>query len=401
MRFVNFVILTIMKELPIYLDNNSTTPIDERVLEAMMPYLTSKFGNASSSHLFGVSVNKSVNEARVKVAEMIDCSENDIIFTSGATEAINLAIKGLIFNANTQRKHIVISSTEHPAVLDTCQFLQRQGYEINRLPVNPNGLLDLELLKGTVKSDTALVCIMLVNNETGIIQPIKEISEIAHSNGALFMTDATQGVGKIPISVNKMGIDLMSFSAHKFYGPKGVGALYMRRKRPNKVRLESQIHGGGHENGFRSGTLNVPGIIGIGAAAEIALKEFELNSVKIRKLRDKLEHTFLQNPYNKLNGDAVSRIFSTSNICFEGVDADAIMVGLKNIAVSNGSACSSFSVEPSHVLKAMSRTDAQAFSSIRFSLSRYNTMEEIEQTIKQVTKVVNQLRQMSNREYLI
>lgn len=284
----------------IYLDNNATTKLDPRVLEALMPFLTESYANAASMHPFGVEANEAVKNARAQVSGLIGCEGNEIIFTSSATEAINLAIKGIAEAYKERGKHIVTVSTEHPAILDTCKYLEGKGFEITYLPVQEEGLLDLEVVKHSVRNDTILVSVMLVNNEIGVIQPIKEIAEIAHSQGVFFMTNGTQAVGKLPINVNGLGIDLMSFSGHKFYGPKGIGASYMRSKRPNKVKLNPLIHGGGHEKGMRSGTLNVPGIVGMGKAAEIARQEMETDAKRIGELRDylekellKIEHTFL------------------------------------------------------------------------------------------------------------
>lgn len=378
-----------------YLDNNATTKLDPRVLEAMMPFLTNEFGNAASNHQFGVSINQYVKQARTNIAELISCDDNEIIFTSGATEAINLAIKGVAENFSSKGKHIVTVQTEHSAVLDTCKYLERKGYEVTYLPVKTDGLVDLEVVKNSIREDTILVSIMLVNNETGVIQPIKEIAEMAHAKGVFFMTDATQAVGKLPVDVNAMGIDLMSFSGHKFYGPKGVGALYVRSKRPNKVKLEALIHGGGHENGMRSGTLNVPGIVGLGKAAEIAKKEMQKNAETVGKLRDYLENELLKIDHTVLNGSKEQRLYNVSNICFKGADADAIMGSLNGIMVSNGSACTSTKVEPSHVLTAMGLSDQDSYSSLRLSLGKFNTKEEMDVVIKSIKEIVANLRAMT------
>ena len=376
----------------IYLDNNATTKIDPRALEAMMPFLGNEYGNAASDHRFGVSINDSVKEARTKIASLIGADAGEIIFTSGATEAINLAIKG-VFNGS--RKHIVTCFTEHPAVLDTCRYMEQKKVEVTYVPVNNNGLIDVEEIKDAIRKDTLLVSIMLANNETGVIQPIKEISYIAHTKGAYFMCDATQAVGKTPVHVNDLGIDVMSFSAHKFYGPKGVGALYLRSRKPNKVKLDPLLHGGGHERGLRSGTLNVPGIVGMGKAAEIANTEMDKDKKRIEQLRDQLEDTLLQITDTSVNGTTDSRLYNVSNLCFKGVDADAIMIGIKSIMVSNGSACTSTKVTPSHVLKAMSRSNEEAYASIRFSLGRFNTKEEITTVISKTKEVVESLRNMT------
>lgn len=384
-----------MMEETIYLDNNATTKLDSRVLEAMLPYLTDSYANAASNHQFGISVNDAVKEARKKVADLISAEPNEIIFTSGATEAINLAIKGVAENYVNKGKHIISVPTEHSAVLDVLRYLEKNGYQITYLPVNMEGLLELEILREALRKDTILVTVMFVNNEIGVIQPINEIAKLTHDNGSIFMTDATQAVGKIPIDINDLGIDLMSLSGHKFYGPKGIGALYVRSKRPNKVSLSPLIHGGGHERGYRSGTLNVPGIVGLGKAAELASQEMEINSVKIKKLRDHLESELLKIKDTFLNGHKMNRLYNTSNICFKGVDADAIMTGMKNIAISNGSACTSMKVEPSHVLKAIGRKDGEAYSSIRFSLGKFNTIEDIDKTINTLHNQVTLLRKLS------
>ncbi len=378
----------------IYLDNNSTTKVDPRVIEAMLPYYTEYYGNASSSHLAGAKSFEAVKQSRIKVAELIGAGESEVFFTSGATESINMVLKGLISNSAKTNPHIVTSTTEHPAVLDTCRFLEQKGVSVTYLSVSASGIIDIEELKQAITDNTILVSIMLVNNETGVIQPIKQIADLTHSRNVLFMSDATQAFGKMKISVENLGIDILCFSGHKFYAPKGIGGIYLRSRRPFKVKIPSLLHGGGHENGIRSGTLNVPGIVGIGKAAEIALSDMFKDEKSVNKLREKLETHLLQIPNTFINGDKNHRIYNTTNICFEGADADAIIVGLKNIAISNGSACSSTSVEPSHVLKAMGKTDLHAFSSLRFSLGRYNTEKEIDTTIEKVRKIVMQLREM-------
>lgn len=361
----------------IYLDNNATTPLDPRVLEAMMPFLTQAYGNAASNHKGGVEANQAVKAAREKIARLIGSDSSEIIFTSGATEAINIAIKGVMEYNQDKGNHIVTVSTEHPAVLDTCKYLESKGIEVTYLPVDQYGLVNLSEIEKAIRKDTILVSVMLVNNETGVIQPIQKIADLAHQKGAYFMTDATQAVGKMPVNVRAMDIDIMAFSAHKFYGPKGVGALYLRSKRPFRVKLNSLIHGGGHERGVRSGTLNVPGIVGFGAAAELALQEMDLDKNRIGKLRDQLEQEFLTMPDTILNGHPSQRLYNVTNICFKGVDADAIIAGLNNIAVSNGSACSSTKVEPSHVLTAMGLSEQEAYSSLRVSFGKRNVQEKI------------------------
>lgn len=389
-----------MRKKIIYLDNNATTQIDKRVLEAMIPFLTDEFANANSTHQFGVYAYEAVKEARRQVAELIGAEAHEIVFTSGATEAINLAIKGVAENYQSKGKHIVTVSTEHRAVLDTCQYLETKGFEITYLPVMSDGLIDLDELKSVLRDDTILVSVMFANNETGVIQPIKKIAELSHGVGALFMTDATQSVGKIAVNVDELGIDLLSLSGHKLYAPKGIGALYIRQ-RMSRVKISPLLHGGGHEKGLRSGTLNVPGIVALGEACAIAKKEMSKNAETIRSLRDYLETELLKIDGTSVNGNTSSRLFNTSNILFRGADSDAIILGLSNtendlplIAVSNGSACTSASIEPSHVLTAMGLDEVSAFSSIRFSLGKYNTKEEIDVVIESVKNVVSGLRSM-------
>ncbi len=366
-----------------YLDNNSTTPIDPRVLDAMLPFLQDNFANSSSTHHFGQSINEKVKQAREQIADFINAEPNELIFTSGATEAINIAIKGVAESYSNKGKHIITVSTEHKAVLDTCKDLERKGFEVTYLTVKSNGLINLAELEKAIRLDTILVSVMYVNNETGVIQPIKEIAKLAHEKGALFMTDATQVVSKIEIDVNNLGIDLLCFSGHKMYAPKGIGALYVRYK----TKLSPQIHGGGHEQGLRSGTLNVPGIIALAKACEIASEEMDLNKRNISELKDKLETEFLKLPNTSLNGDSENRIYNTINICFKGQDANVLIGRMKNIAVSNGSACSSALVEPSHVLKAMGLSDYEAFASLRFSLGKYNSIEDIETVISKIIEL--------------
>jgi cysteine desulfurase len=350
----------------------------------MLPFLKDNFANASSTHHFGQSINEMVKKAREQIADFIYAEPNELIFTSGATEAINIAIKGVAESYSSKGKHIITVSTEHKAVLDTCKDLERKGFEVTYLPIKPNGLIDLNELQKAIRPDTVLVSVMYVNNETGVIQPINEIATLTHQNGALFMTDATQAVGKIEIDVNDLGIDLLCFSGHKMYAPKGIGALYVR----NKTKLTPQIHGGGHEQGLRSGTLNVPGIIALGKACEIASEEMDLNKRNVSALRDKLETELLKLPNTSLNGDSENRIFNTTNICFKGQDANVLIGRMKNIAVSNGSACSSAVVEPSHVLKAMGLSDDNAFASLRFSLGKFNTSRDIENVIKSINNLI-------------
>jgi len=384
----------------IYLDNNATTPIDKRVLDAMMPFLTDNFANANSTHKFGVSAYEAVKAARVQVSELIGAEAYEIIFTSGATEAINLAIKGVAENYLSKGKHIVTIATEHSAVLDSCKYLDSKGYKVTYLSVKSDGLIDLSEFKSVLREDTILVSVMLVNNETGVLQPIREIAELTHVVDALFMTDATQAVGKIVVNVDTMGVDLLSMSGHKMYAPKGVGALYVRQ-RMNRVKLPALLHGGGHERGLRSGTLNVPGIIALGCACVLAQKEMKQNTECILALRNYLESELLKIDGTTVNGNTESRLYNTSNILFHGADSDALIMGLSNpendlplIAVSNGSACTSASIEPSHVLTAMGLDETDAFSSIRFSLGKFNTKKEIDIVIDAVKNVVSNLRAM-------
>ncbi|MDQ6471647.1 cysteine desulfurase family protein [Flavobacterium sp. LHD-80] len=372
----------------IYLDNNATTRVDKRVLNAMLPYFSDFYANASSSHIAGLTVNEAVENAAWQTAKLIGAQEDEIIFTSGATESINLAIKGLV---NQDRKHIVTVSTEHKAVLKTCQFMESIGFEVIYLPTASNGILNLALLEQAITGKTLLVCVMMTNNETGVQQNIKAISEIAHAKNALFMCDATQAVGKIPVDVKLLGIDLLPFSAHKFYGPKGIGALYISAKA--KIKLTPQIHGGDQQRKLRSGTLNVPGIIGLGKASEIAINEMKSDEERILELRNQLEKGLLHFEGSFVNGDRAERIYNTTNICFPSVNSETLILALQHIAVSNGSSCSAVTSEPSHVLKAMGLSDENALSSIRFSLGKFTTSEEIEETIERVLTLVRQLSQ--------
>ncbi|TFV94790.1 cysteine desulfurase [Algoriphagus kandeliae] len=372
----------------IYFDYNSTTPIDPRVLEKMMPYLTNQFANASSAHHFGISTKKAVEDSRKQVAELIGATSNEIVFTSGATEAINIAIKGIAQIYSSKGNHIVTVSTEHKAVLDTCKYLETIGYEVTYLPVKSDGLLDLDLVRNSIRTDTILVSVMHVNNETGVIQPIKQISDLAHEKGAIFMSDCTQSVGKIPVNVVELGIDILSLSAHKIYGPKGIGALYLKK---GIKKIPSQIHGGGHEQGLRSGTLNVPGIVGLGKACEIAKEEMIQNEKKIKELRDSLEKKLLTIKGSKVNGSLDSRVFNVTNILFPNLNANILIEKLKNIAISNGSACSSAIYSPSHVLTSMGLREDEAYSSIRFSLGKLNTIDDINDLCKFLNKELKKL----------
>ncbi|WP_353550759.1 IscS subfamily cysteine desulfurase [Sediminibacterium sp. KACHI17] len=383
-------------KLPIYLDNNATTPMDPRVLEAMIPYFTEHFGNAASrNHSFGWQAEEAVDYAREQVAKLIGADPKEIIFTSGATEGDNLGIKGVFEMYASKGNHIITCTTEHKAVLDTCKHIERHGGEVTYLEVNPEGLIDLNQLEAAIKPTTILIAIMYANNEIGVIQPVKEISAIARKHGVLFFTDGTQAVGKIPVDVNKDGIDIMAFTGHKMYGPKGVGALYVRRKNP-RVKVTAQMDGGGHERGMRSGTLNVPGIVGFGKACELARLEMAEDAARLSKLRDKLENALMQLEEAYVNGSREHRLPHVSNISFKYVEGEGLMMGFnKNIALSSGSACTSASLEPSYVLKALGLGDDLAHSSLRFGLGRFTTEEQIDYTIKAVSETVIKLREMS------
>ncbi len=385
-----------MLKLPIYLDHNATTPMDPRVLEAMIPYFTENFGNAASrNHSFGWHAEEAVDYAREQVAKLIGADPKEIIFTSGATEGDNLAIKGVYEMYASKGNHIITCTTEHKAVLDTCKHLEKAGAEVTYLEVQPDGLIDLKELEAAMRPTTILVAIMYANNEIGVIQPVKEIAAIAKKHGALFFTDGVQAVGKIPVDVIADGIDIMAFTAHKMYGPKGVGALYVRRKNP-RVKVTAQMDGGGHERGMRSGTLNVPGIVGFGKAAEIARTDMEVDTARISKLRDKLENALKQIDESYVNGNPAHRLPHVSNISFKYVEGEGLMMGFnKDIALSSGSACTSASLEPSYVLKALGLGDDLAHSSLRFGLGRYTTEEQIDFTIKAVSETVLKLREMS------
>jgi len=385
-----------MLKLPIYLDNNATTPMDPRVLEAMIPYFTEHFGNAASrNHPFGWEAEEAVDYAREQVAKLIGADPKEIIFTSGATEGDNLAIKGVFEMYASKGNHIITAVTEHKAVLDTCKHIEKAGGEVTYLSVQEDGLIDLKELEAAIKPTTVLIAIMYANNEIGVIQPVKEIAAIAKKHGVLFFTDATQAVGKIPVDVIKDGIDLLTFSGHKMYGPKGVGALYVRRKNP-RVKVTAQMDGGGHERGMRSGTLNVPGIVGFGKACELCRIEMEEDTKRISQLRDKLENSLMQLEEAYVNGNKEHRLPHVANISFKYVEGEGLMMGFnKNIALSSGSACTSASLEPSYVLKALGLGDDLAHSSLRFGLSRFTTEEQIDYTIKAISETVLKLREMS------
>ncbi|MDI1233566.1 MAG: IscS subfamily cysteine desulfurase [bacterium] len=384
-----------MLNLPIYLDNNATTPMDPRVLEAMIPFFTQNFGNAASrNHPFGWKAEEAVDYAREQVARLINADPKEIIFTSGATESNNLAIKGVFEMYAEKGNHIITLETEHKAVLDTCKHLEKLGAEITYIRTNEQGLITLEQVAEAIKPTTILVSVMYANNEIGVIQPMKEIAALCKSKGILFHTDATQAVGKIPVDVIADGIDLMSFTAHKMYGPKGVGALYVRRKNP-RVKVTAQMDGGGHERGMRSGTLNVPGIVGFGMACEICQKDMVADTAKISKMRDHLEKELLVLEEAYVNGSIEHRLPHITNMSFKYVEGEGLIMGVKNIAVSSGSACTSASLEPSYVLKALGLDDELAHSSLRFGLSRFTTDEEIEYAINHVKEAVLKLREMS------
>ena len=385
-----------MLQLPIYLDYNSTTPCDSRVLEEMLPYFKDKFGNpASKSHAFGWQAEEAVDLAREQVADLIGAETNEIVFTSGATEANNLALKGVFEMFASKGNHIITCNIEHKAVLDTCKHLEKLGAEVTYLSVDSNGLISPQQVEEAVQPNTILIAMMYANNEIGTVMPVRKIGAVARKHKVLFFTDATQAVGKIPVNVNDDNIDLMSFSSHKIYGPKGVGTLYVRRKNP-RAKLTAQMDGGGHEKGMRSGTLNVPGIVGFGKACEISKQQMQADAKSLAKLRDKMENALLNLNGVYVNGSKEHRLPNVSNLSFKNVEGQALMMSInKNIALSSGSACTSASLEPSYVLKALGLNDELAHSSIRFSLGRYTTEEEIDYIIEQLSKSIVQLREMN------
>ena len=385
-----------MLNLPVYLDNNATTPCDPRVVEVMLPYFTSVFGNAASlHHSFGWKAEEAVDFARQQVASLIGAEPQEIVFASGATEANNLAIKGVFEMYAGKGNHIITTAVEHKAVLDTCAHIEKLGGEVTYLGVDENGRVNLQELEAAIRPETILIAVMYANNETGTVMPVKEVSDIARKHKVLFFTDAAQAVGKIPVNVQDDGIDLLSLSAHKMYGPKGVGALYVRRKDP-RVRLTAQMDGGGHERGFRSGTLNVPGIVGLGKAAELCALEMNDEAIRLRQLRDKLRSALLQIEESVQNGDSEHVLPHVANISFNYVEGKMLMIDFnKELAVSSGSACTSASLEPSYVLKALGIPDEQAHSSFRFALGRFTTEEEIDFAIEKVTQTVQKLRETS------
>ncbi|HUO16263.1 MAG TPA: IscS subfamily cysteine desulfurase [Verrucomicrobiae bacterium] len=383
-------------KLPIYMDNHATTPMDPRVLEEMLPYFMEKFGNAASrNHSFGWAAEEGVETARERIAKLVGATTKEIVFTSGATESDNLAIKGVAEMYREKGNHIITAVTEHKAVLDTCKRLEKYGYRVTYLPVQKDGLIDLDELKRTMDDKTILVTIMAANNEIGVLQPIEEIGKLCRERGVIFHTDATQYVGKVPTDVNKQNIDLMSISAHKMYGPKGVGALYVRRKNP-RVQLSPIIDGGGHERGMRSGTLNVPGIVGLGKACAIAHEELPKESCRLAGLRNRLRDrimTRLDETY--INGSMEHRLPGNLNISFAYVEGESLLMGINDIAVSSGSACTSATLEPSYVLKALGAGDDLAHSSIRFGIGRFNTEAEVDYVADRVIETVERLRELS------
>jgi cysteine desulfurase len=383
-------------KLPIYMDYHATTPVDPRIVQEMLPYFTEHFGNAASrNHPFGWAAEEAVDKARKQVGDLIGANAKEIVFTSGATESNNLAIKGVAEMYREKGNHIITCVTEHKAVIDTCKHLEKQGYRVTYLPVQKDGLISLDDLRAAISDKTILISIMTANNEIGVIQPIAEIGKIAKEKGILFHTDAVQAAGKIPFDVNELKVDLVSVSAHKMYGPKGVGALYVRRRNP-RVLLASQIDGGGHERGMRSGTLNVPGIVGLGAAAAICQQEMVAETTRLSTLRDRLNtrlHAGLDEIY--INGSTEHRLPHSLNISFAYVEGESLLMGINDVAVSSGSACTSASLEPSYVLKALGAGDDLAHSSIRFGLGRWTTEEEVDYVADKLIQVVSRLREMS------
>jgi cysteine desulfurase len=383
-------------KLPIYMDNHATTPVDPRVVDAMLPYFNEKFGNsASRNHSFGWAAEEAVENARAQVARLINATPKEIVFTSGATESDNLAIKGVAEMYRDKGNHIITQVTEHKAVLDACKRLEKYGYEVTYLPVQKDGRIDLNELRAAITPKTILITIMYANNEIGVIQPIEEIGKIAKEKGVFFHTDAVQACGKVPVDVQKDNIDLLSISAHKLYGPKGVGALYVRRRNP-RVQLASIIDGGGHERGMRSGTLNVPGIVGLGKAAELCQQEMPQESKRMAALRDRLkDHIFAKLDEVYINGSMTHRLPNNINISFAFVEGESLLMGINDVAVSSGSACTSATLEPSYVLKALGVGEDLAHTSIRFGLGRFNTEEEVDYVANRVIEVVSRLRELS------
>jgi cysteine desulfurase len=385
-----------MVKLPIYMDNHATTPLDPRVLDAMMPYLTDRFGNAASrNHKFGWEAEEAVEEARKQLAALIGADPREIVITSGATESDNLAVKGAAWMYREKGDHIITCVTEHKAILDPCKHLEKEGFRVTFLPVGSNGLVDLDDLRKAITDKTILISIMTANNEVGVVQDVKEIGKIAREHGVLFHTDAVQAAGKIPFNVNEMNVDIASLSAHKIYGPKGVGALYVRRRNP-RVLLTPIIDGGGHERGMRSGTLNVPGIVGFGKAAQIAREDMAAESAEMFRLREKLRTT-LERELDEIyiNGDLQRRLPGNLNMSFAYVEGESLLMGINDVAVSSGSACTSASLEPSYVLKALGVGEDLAHTSIRFGIGRFNTEDEVDYVANRVIEVVRRLRELS------
>jgi cysteine desulfurase len=383
-------------KLPVYMDNHATTPVDPRVLEAMLPYFTNQFGNAASrNHSFGWQAEQGVDTAREQVAALINATPKEIIFTSGATESDNLAIKGVAEMYREKGNHIITAVTEHKAVLDTCKRLEKHGCQVTYLPVSKEGFIDLDELRAAITDKTVLITIMYANNEIGVLQPIEEIGKIAKEKKVLFHTDAVQAAGKVPFDVQKMNVDLASISAHKMYGPKGVGALYVRRRNP-RVQLSAIIDGGGHERGMRSGTLNVPGIVGFGAACEVAQKEMPAEMERLRGLRDRL-HQGITSRLDEIypNGSMEHRLPHNLNVSFAYVEGESLLMGINDIAVSSGSACTSATLEPSYVLKALGVGEDLAHTSIRFGIGRFNTEEEVDYVVDRLVETVSRLRELS------
>jgi cysteine desulfurase len=386
--------MTVLPKRPIYLDYAATTPVDPRVATKMMSYLTDRFGNpASRSHAYGWAAEEAVEIAREQVALLIGADPREVVWTSGATESNNLAITGAAQFYQSKGKHLVTLATEHKAVLDTMREMERAGWEVTVLPVLPSGLVDIDLFKAALRPDTVLASVMYVNNETGVIQDIPQLGAICRSKGVIFHVDAAQATGKVAIDLSELPIDLMSMSAHKSYGPKGVGALYVRRK--PRIRIEAQIHGGGHERGMRSGTLPTHQIVGMGEAYHIASREMGAEMDRIRGLRDRLWEGLKALDEVSINGDFERRTANHLNVSFNYVEGESLLMGMKDIAVSSGSACTSASLEPSYVLRAMGRSDELAHSSVRFTIGRYTSVEDIDFTIQRVGEVVNKLREMS------
>lgn len=381
-------------KFPIYLDYSATTPVDPRVAEKMIPYLVEHFGNpASRSHAYGWEADKAVEDARAEVAALVNADPKEIVWTSGATESNNLAIKGAAQFYQSKGKHVITVKTEHKAVLDTVRELERQGFEATYLEVKENGLIDMDALKAAIRPDTTVISVMFVNNEIGVIQPIEEIGELCRERGIVFHVDAAQATGKVEIDLQKLKVDLMSFSAHKTYGPKGIGALYVRRK--PRVRLIAQMHGGGHERGMRSGTLATHQIVGMGEAFRIAREEMATENERVRMLRDRLMNGLTEIEETYINGDVEHRVPHNLNISFNYVEGESLIMAIKDIAVSSGSACTSASLEPSYVLRALGRNDELAHSSIRFSIGRFTTQEDVDYTIDLLHKKIGKLRELS------